>query len=229
MSSDGFKTGDFDKNKADANRFKIRTMLANGLALKNQKKKSKFYGSPIIVSPSPSKSGEGVSEALNQCKRCTKIGPERWFRDETRQGWIIDICEDCQYILSRPPCSNITASETTGPSSVSLENASSQSSGQSSSQSSGQPSTQPEVVKRGVKRMNSQAALELEASDEQPAAKRTRAKNIRKPSQKVRDNTEDEEVLKNINMVQNAKKTTKKGERDSQHKARHQLDKLLSS
>ena len=240
----------------DENRLKLRMMLANGPASKNRKKKSKFHKSPIIVSSSPSELGD---EALKQCKRCNKIGPERWFRDEMRQGWIIDICEDCQDILFHPnittAVSSAVSSETATSFSVSFENASGLPSGPLSagllpagtlfaasssacppslgpsstgppSQSTGQPSVQPKVVGRGRKRTNSQTAVE--ASKGQSAAKRTRTESARKPSQKVRDNTADEEELMRINIAQNAKKEAKKGQKNSQNRARQQLDKLLS-
>ena len=128
MNSDGFEMIDIDKKKADTNQFKICMMLVNDLASKNQKKKSKFCESSVVLSPAV-------------------------------------------------------------PSSILLETA------------SDLPFDQPKVVGRGKKRMNSQAVLELEASDEQPAVKRTRAKNIRKPLQKIHDNIQKKEVLKKINMI----------------------------
>ena len=77
--------------------------------------------------------------------------------------------------------------------------------------------------------MNSQAALELETSNEQPAVKKTHTKTIRKSLQRIYDNTKDKVELKKLKMIQNVKKTTKKEERNSQHKTRQQLNKLLSS
>ena len=74
MSSDSFETGDFDNDKADKNQFKLYMMLVNDLTLKNQKKKSKFYTSSVIVSSSLS---ELKDEALKQCKHCVKISSER--------------------------------------------------------------------------------------------------------------------------------------------------------
>ena len=140
-------------------------MLANGPASKNQKKKSKFCESPVVLSPA------APSSILSQA----------------------------------------------APSSISSETA------------SDPPFGQLKVVGRGKKRMNSQAVLELETSNEQPVVKRMRAKTIRKSLQRICDNAKDEVELKKLKMIQNMKKMMKKRERNSQHKARQQLDKLLSS
>ena len=75
--------------------------------------------------------------------------------------------------------------------------------------------------------MNSQTAVEV--SKKQLTAKRTCTESIRKSSRKVQNNTADKEELKRINMAQNAKKTAKKRQQNSQNKAREQLNKFLSS
>ena len=204
-----------------------------------------------------SSSSELGDEALKQCKHCVKISSERWFQDEMRQEWIIDICENCQYILfcSSRSCLNITtaafsslsfenvsglpsdlssadlssaALSSADPSSAALSSAALSSAALSSADLSDQSTGQPFIqVWQGKKRMNSQTAVEV--SKKQLTAKRTCTESIRKPSRKVQDNTADEEELKRINMAQNAKKKVKKRQQNSQNKARQQLNKLLLS
>ena len=154
-------------DRANANRAKIRTMIANGPAQKSQRKTSRFR-SPLFVS-----SSESLSESDDD-----SLFP---FVGKKRR----DVCQDDSI-------------------------------------------TDDRLVRQGKKRRND-CQDDSAIDDQQPAAKKIDARSVRaaKPSKKIRDNMEDEAILRQAKTARNAKKTVKRGKRASQNKAREQLDKLL--